>query len=165
MEMGRTQQRTDQQVSLGVKFRLILFAVMLVTALVLAACESQQEGRPTASTVDSAARQSVPGCSADDTSTGSSDAGCSAGGTTPGNDTFKKLENSVGGGSAGSEIDKLIEPDADKDKTGEAESGMVACTMEMKQCSDGSFVGRTGPNCEFSACPDGDNGETKKASK
>lgn len=27
------------------------------------------------------------------------------------------------------------------------------CTMEAKECSDGSYVGRTGPNCEFSACP------------
>lgn len=29
----------------------------------------------------------------------------------------------------------------------------VACTMEAKQCPDGSYVGRTGPNCEFTACP------------
>ena len=29
----------------------------------------------------------------------------------------------------------------------------VACTMEAKICSDGSAVGRTGPNCEFAACP------------
>jgi hypothetical protein len=28
-----------------------------------------------------------------------------------------------------------------------------ACTMEAKICPDGSSVGRTGPNCEFSACP------------
>ena len=28
-----------------------------------------------------------------------------------------------------------------------------ACTMEMKVCPDGSGVGRTGPNCEFAACP------------
>src|SRR5258706_8693683 len=27
------------------------------------------------------------------------------------------------------------------------------CTMEAKQCSDGSYVGRTGPNCEFTPCP------------
>lgn len=27
------------------------------------------------------------------------------------------------------------------------------CTMEAKVCSDGSTVGRTGPNCEFAACP------------
>lgn len=30
---------------------------------------------------------------------------------------------------------------------------IVACTMEAKQCPDGSFVGRTGPHCEFAACP------------
>ena len=29
----------------------------------------------------------------------------------------------------------------------------VACTMEAKLCPDGSYVGRTGPNCEFSECP------------
>ncbi|MFA6177864.1 MAG: hypothetical protein WC694_03170 [Candidatus Paceibacterota bacterium] len=28
----------------------------------------------------------------------------------------------------------------------------VACTMDAKQCPDGSYVGRTGPNCEF-VCP------------
>jgi hypothetical protein len=31
----------------------------------------------------------------------------------------------------------------------------VACTQEAKQCPDGSYVGRTGPNCEFAACPQG----------
>jgi len=29
----------------------------------------------------------------------------------------------------------------------------VACTMEAKLCPDGSSVGRSGPNCEFAACP------------
>lgn len=29
----------------------------------------------------------------------------------------------------------------------------VACTMEAKQCPDGSYVGRTGPNCAFAPCP------------
>lgn len=29
----------------------------------------------------------------------------------------------------------------------------VLCTQEAKACPDGSYVGRTGPNCEFSACP------------
>lgn len=28
-----------------------------------------------------------------------------------------------------------------------------ACTQEAKICPDGSAVGRTGPNCEFAACP------------
>ncbi len=27
------------------------------------------------------------------------------------------------------------------------------CTMETKQCSDGTYVRRTGPNCEFAKCP------------
>ena len=29
----------------------------------------------------------------------------------------------------------------------------VFCTEEAKQCPDGSYVGRSGPRCEFSACP------------
>ena len=29
----------------------------------------------------------------------------------------------------------------------------VACTMEAKLCPDGSYVSRTGPNCEFAVCP------------
>src|SRR6185369_3208126 len=30
----------------------------------------------------------------------------------------------------------------------------VACTMEAKMCPDGvTYVGRTGPKCEFEACP------------
>ncbi|MEM7255490.1 MAG: hypothetical protein AAF493_29170, partial [Pseudomonadota bacterium] len=31
----------------------------------------------------------------------------------------------------------------------------VACTLEVRQCADGSYVGRKPPSCEFSACPDG----------
>ncbi len=29
----------------------------------------------------------------------------------------------------------------------------IACTQEAKQCPDGSYVSRTGPNCEFALCP------------
>ncbi len=29
----------------------------------------------------------------------------------------------------------------------------VVCTMDAKLCPDGSYVGRTGPKCEFAACP------------
>lgn len=29
----------------------------------------------------------------------------------------------------------------------------TACTLEAKMCPDGSFVGRTGPDCEFQDCP------------
>jgi hypothetical protein len=29
----------------------------------------------------------------------------------------------------------------------------VFCTQEAKQCPDGSYVGRTGPKCEFAPCP------------
>lgn len=30
----------------------------------------------------------------------------------------------------------------------------VACTLEAKQCPDGSYVSRTGANCEFVECPE-----------
>ena len=29
----------------------------------------------------------------------------------------------------------------------------VVCTQEVKECADGSYVGRTGPKCEFAECP------------
>ena len=29
----------------------------------------------------------------------------------------------------------------------------VACAMDAMECPDGSWVGRTGPNCEFAECP------------
>src|SRR3972149_10019728 len=29
----------------------------------------------------------------------------------------------------------------------------VACTQEAKQCSDGSYASRIGPNCIFAPCP------------
>ncbi len=32
------------------------------------------------------------------------------------------------------------------------DENIVACTMDAMQCPDGSYVGRTGPNCEF-VCP------------
>lgn len=31
----------------------------------------------------------------------------------------------------------------------------VFCTQDAMQCPDGSYVGHTGPNCEFTACPAG----------
>lgn len=35
-----------------------------------------------------------------------------------------------------------------------------ACTEEAKVCDDGSAVGRSGPDCEFAACPDTAEPET-----
>lgn len=32
-------------------------------------------------------------------------------------------------------------------------SDETACTQDAKMCSDGSYVSREGPNCEFTACP------------
>jgi hypothetical protein len=33
------------------------------------------------------------------------------------------------------------------------EDEMVACTMDVMMCPDGSYLGRVAPNCEFQACP------------
>ncbi len=30
---------------------------------------------------------------------------------------------------------------------------MVMCPADVKTCPDGSYVSRTGPRCEFAACP------------
>ncbi len=38
-------------------------------------------------------------------------------------------------------------------RTARAPSGGQTCPQETKICPDGSSVGRTGPNCEFAACP------------
>jgi len=38
-----------------------------------------------------------------------------------------------------------------------ADGSATVCTMDAKQCSDGSYVGRSGPNCEF-VCPGDDFG-------
>ncbi len=34
------------------------------------------------------------------------------------------------------------------------DGAMTMCTMDAKQCPDGSYVGRSGPDCRFAACPD-----------
>lgn len=33
------------------------------------------------------------------------------------------------------------------------EGDKIFCTQDAKQCSDGSYVSRTGPNCDFAECP------------
>lgn len=37
--------------------------------------------------------------------------------------------------------------------------GPTVCTMDAKQCPDGSYVGRSGPQCEFAICPVPDLGK------
>jgi hypothetical protein len=38
-------------------------------------------------------------------------------------------------------------------------NGPAACTQEAKQCPDGSYVSRSGPNCEFAACPNSNSNQ------
>lgn len=54
------------------------------------------------------------------------------------------------------------EPPTPTPPTTKPPKGGYACTMEAKQCPDGSYVGRTGPSCEFTACPH-ENTDTSSA--
>lgn len=38
-------------------------------------------------------------------------------------------------------------------KEPEDESGVVFCTQDVIKCPDGSYVGRTLPDCNFAPCP------------
>lgn len=49
----------------------------------------------------------------------------------------------------------------DREVTDTDSNNFIACTLDAKQCSDGSYVGRMGPNCEFAACPGEDHSTVK----
>ncbi len=49
------------------------------------------------------------------------------------------------------ETDDMCPPSASPKPT----DNQVFCTQEAKRCPDGSYVGRSGPNCEFAPCPTG----------
>jgi len=42
---------------------------------------------------------------------------------------------------------------AELQKEAENKSDQIVCTMDAKMCPDGSYVGRIGPNCDFTECP------------
>ncbi len=50
-------------------------------------------------------------------------------------------------------LDSATENTATITVTKEKEPEPVFCTQEAKLCPDGSYVGRTGPKCEFAQCP------------
>ncbi len=47
----------------------------------------------------------------------------------------------------------LVVQDKDASPIGDGDGSAVACTMDAMLCLDGSYVGRTGPNCQF-VCPE-----------
>ena len=51
------------------------------------------------------------------------------------------------------ENDSLVEMKGEMGDSTSLNTEPVACTMEAKMCPDGSFVGRSGPKCEFAKCP------------
>lgn len=50
--------------------------------------------------------------------------------------------------------DSPLVPPVDGDTPVGSPEDSIMCTMDAKMCPDGSFVGRTGPDCAFAACPD-----------
>ena len=62
----------------------------------------------------------------------------------------------VEGSSGEGDIDAELKPDAIPNPAPDAGEGQGQrmCTMDAKICPDGTGVGRTGPNCEFAACPE-----------
>lgn len=44
-------------------------------------------------------------------------------------------------------------------------NGQIACTMEAKLCPNGSYVARSGPNCEFATCPNNETSTTSQSSE
>lgn len=42
-----------------------------------------------------------------------------------------------------------------------SDQNQIVCTADAKMCPDGSYVGRTGPKCDFAACPNVDKNVTK----
>lgn len=63
------------------------------------------------------------------------------------------VEEIVGRLQKESKVDDFIPiPPVSGNPVPKEEDDLVMCTMDAMQCPDGSFVGRTGPNCEF-VCP------------
>ena len=55
-------------------------------------------------------------------------------------------------GQADSPPPRMIGPPVYKDGSAPPSDNTIACQEDAMQCPDGSFVGRSGPNCEF-ICP------------
>jgi len=60
--------------------------------------------------------------------------------------------------SSGDEAAAAASDNASGDETAVPTDLLVACTMEAMVCPDGSFAGRTGPDCEFEPCPGEEEG-------
>ncbi|MEK7151658.1 MAG: hypothetical protein AAB784_03025 [Patescibacteria group bacterium] len=46
-----------------------------------------------------------------------------------------------------------IAPESGLTSSPQAEDTSTVCTQDVRECPDGSFVGRGGPKCEFGLCP------------
>jgi outer membrane protein OmpA-like peptidoglycan-associated protein len=66
--------------------------------------------------------------------------------TSAGRQMNRRIEFKLITGAAGSVSTEIT--------TGTPPAEGVMCTQDVKECADGSFVGRTGPTCEWKPCPD-----------
>jgi len=60
----------------------------------------------------------------------------------------------VGGYFIFSGNDSVDVTDGTATSTATSTGEMTICTMDARMCPDGTYVGRTGPNCQF-VCPNG----------
>jgi hypothetical protein len=67
-----------------------------------------------------------------------------------------RLENG-GGTSTGQQPQSPTEPQRNSEQRQPSSNGseeeQIFCTMDARECPDGSFVGRVPPTCEFAPCP------------
>lgn len=62
--------------------------------------------------------------------------------------SLKNNDENLDNGQELSEEDVLVDGNVD----GEFEPAPIFCAMDVRECPDGSFVGRIAPDCEFAAC-------------
>lgn len=70
----------------------------------------------------------------------------------------------AGGGGSGVRSNTTAGPDSALTPTTNTNTQGSVCTADAKLCSDGSYVGRTGPSCQFAACPTGNGTSTPPTS-
>lgn len=100
----------------------------------------------------------VNGSAQAETSAGASGSGSGSSAQTGTSGSVSGSANASGtngntGSNFGAEVTSAIKTMLGRDNATSSDGEDHICTMDAKQCPDGSYVGRTGPNCAFAACP------------
>lgn len=74
------------------------------------------------------------------------------------------LVTMAGGGGSGVRSNTTAGPDSAFGSLTNTNTQASVCTADAKLCPDGSYVGRTGPSCQFAACPTGNGTSTPPTS-